>query len=378
MIPYGRQSIDEDDIEAVCKALRGDFLTTGPYIEKFENALCAATDARYAVACSNGTTALHLAAMAIDLQSDDTVIIPSVTFLASANAARYCGANVIFSDVDPNTGLMKVEHLQEALKHCNQPPKAVIPVHLAGQCADLEAISELCAERNIKIIADACHAIGGEVNEKPVGAGIYEDMSSFSFHPVKTIAMGEGGAITTNNKQYADRMRRLRHHGMKPVPNQGPWCYEMSELGYNYRVSDIQCALGVSQLSKLKKFVKRRRELVALYDKALKEVDGISAPSRAENCNPAWHLYAVRIDFKAVGVSRGKLMNALKEREIGTQVHYIPVHSQPYYKDLYGELDLPGAKAYYNKTLSLPLYPAMEDQDVLYIVEQIKQIIGES
>lgn len=378
MIPYGRQSIDEDDIKAVTEVLQGDFLTTGPKVKEFEDRLCDATGAKYAVACSNGTAALHLACLVADIQKDDKVIVPSVTFLASANAARYCGAEIVFSDVNPQTGLMEAEHLEEALARCNGvTPKAVFPVHLSGQCVDLKSMKEICESRDIKIIADACHAIGGELHDKQVGACSVEDFSVFSFHPVKTIATGEGGAITTNDEAAASRMKRLRHHGMQATPEEGPWCYEMSELGYNYRLTDIQSALGVSQLKKLERFIKRRREIVQLYNDELKGLDNIIArPIDVPYANPGRHLYAIQLDFAALGIKRADLMGALKESGILTQVHYIPVHTQPYYTNLYGTLDLKGAQEYYSKTLTLPLYPSMSDDDVLYVVKNLKQQLG--
>ncbi|GJL84796.1 MAG: UDP-4-amino-4,6-dideoxy-N-acetyl-beta-L-altrosami ne transaminase [Micavibrio sp.] len=378
MIPYGRQSIDEDDIAAVVEVLRGDFLTTGPKIQEFEEALCGTTGSDYAVACSNGTTALHLAGLALDLQEGDSVIVPSLTFLATANAVRHCGAEIVFADVNPETGLMEVQHLEEALSRCeNQKAKAVFPVHLTGQCVDLKAMKAFTKERGIKIVADSCHALGGVYNDKSVGACEYEDLSTFSFHPVKTIAMGEGGAVTTNSLDYADKMRRLRNHGMVKNEAQGPWAYEMQELGHNYRVTDIQCALGISQLKKLERFVARRRELVALYDNLLPPLAQVVLPPEKVNCcDPAWHLYAVRIDFEQTGMARAQLMTQLADEGVGTQVHYIPVHTQPYYKKRYGDVVLPGATHYYGHTLSLPLYPSMKDSDVSFVVEQLKKAIG--
>jgi UDP-4-amino-4,6-dideoxy-N-acetyl-beta-L-altrosamine transaminase len=378
MLPYGRQCIEEDDISAVAEVLRSDFLTTGPKVEEFEKALCAATGARYAVACSNGTTALHLAALALELGEGDAVIVPSTTFLATANAVRYTGADVIFADVDPDTGLMGVSHLEEAISRVSgKNLKAVFPVHLAGQCADLLALRLVADKAGIKIVTDCCHAIGGSYRKSPVGACTDEDMATFSFHPVKTIAMGEGGAITTNRSDWAEKMRRLRSHGMIRRPEMGSWFYEMPELGYNYRASDIQCALGASQMKKLERFVSRRREIVDLYDRALADLAPVVLPpARADNCNPAWHLYAVRIDFEILGISRSEAMAQLMEKGIGTQVHYIPVHAQPYYRQRYGDFSLPGAESYYKRTLSLPLYPSMSDENVLYVAEELKRVVG--
>ncbi len=378
MIPYGRQSIEEEDIEAVAEVLRGDFLTTGPAVEAFEEALCEATQAEYSVACANGTAALHLAAIAMDVKAGDAVIVPSMTFLATANAARYCGADVVFADVNPETGLMEAPHLEEALLRCGDlKPKAVFPVHLAGQPVNLKALKTCADSHELKMVADASHAIGGTYRDQPVGACTYEDLSTFSFHPVKTIAMGEGGAITTNNPYYAERMKRARHHGMIRTPEKGRWAYEMPELGYNYRVTDFQCALGLSQMKRLERLVARRKEIVALYDWLLKEtIEGIAPLSRVPDVDPAWHLYPVLIDFRKARHSKEDLISLLHERGVGVQVHYIPVHTQPYYKNLYGALDLPGAMAYYEATLSLPLYPAMTDSNVKFVVGVLKELLG--
>lgn len=374
MIPYGRQSIDEDDIAAVTAALEGDFLTTGPKVADFEQALAEATGAKEAVACSNGTTALHLACMIAGLGEGDAAIVPSLTFLATANAVRYCGAEVIFADVDPETGLMRPEDMEEALKRAgDMRVKAVLPVHLAGQGVDLPALREISDQHGLRIIADSCHALGGEINGGKAGACRYEDMATFSFHPVKTIATGEGGAVTTNNSEWAARMRTWRSHGMVRKPDIGPWAYEMAELGYNYRITDIQCALGLSQLKKLDRFVARRKKLVAHYIERLAPLAPVIRPpeiANAEN-NPGWHLFSARIDFAKLGMNRAALMSFLIEHGIGTQVHYIPVHTQPYYKNRYGALALPGADAYYERTLSLPLYPDLSEADIDYICKTL-------
>jgi UDP-4-amino-4,6-dideoxy-N-acetyl-beta-L-altrosamine transaminase len=378
MIPYGRQNIDEDDIAAVADVLRSDFLTTGPKIAEFEKALCDYTGGKFAVACSNGTTALHLAALAADLQEGDVAIVPSLTFLATANAVRYCGADVIFADVNPDTGLMGASHFEEALARVKgKKVKAVFPVHLTGQCVDMKSISKIAQQHKIKVITDAAHAIGSVYDDQSVGNGAFEDFTTFSFHPVKTIAAGEGGAIMTNDDAAAKRMRILRSHGMVHTPSVGPWAYEMPELGFNHRMTDFQCALGLSQLKKIDGFIKRRQELVDLYDKLLAPLaPAIQTPKRMQNNNPAWHLYAPRFDFKALGIARAEFMLKLREKGVGTQVHYAPVHAQPYYKNLYGSLALPGADQYYERTLSLPLYPALRDEDVEFVVNQIKAITG--
>lgn len=380
MLPYGRQYIDDDDICAVVEALKSDFLTTGPMVDAFESALCEVTGAKYAVACSNGTTALHMAAICAGLGKGDVAIVPSVTFLATANAVRFTGADVVFCDVNPDTGLMEAEHLEKTLEYCrrkNLNVKAVFPVHLKGQCVNLQAIGEVISSYDLKVIADSCHALGGGLYKKPVGSCDFEDMSAFSFHPVKTIAMGEGGAVTTNSDECANKLRLLRSHGMVKLPEQEPWFYEMSEIGFNYRISDIQCALGISQLKKLSVFIERRRHLVGVYNDRLTGVSPyITCPHALSYNNPAWHLYSLQIDFDGLGVKRSDVMNSLFEKGIGTQVHYIPVHSQPYYQFLYGDIELPGAQVYYEQTLSFPLYYGMDDDDVGYVVSCLQSILA--
>lgn len=377
-LPYGRQSIDQDDIAAVVEALQSDYLTTGPLVDQFEYSLCEVTKAKFAVACSNGTTALHLACLALDLKEGDHVIVPTITFLATANAARYCGADVLFCDVDPDTGLMTPEGLKTALEHADNNGlrvKVVFPVHLAGRPVDLLEIRKIAEPRGIKIIADSCHAIGGYCNDAAVGAGSFEDMATFSFHPVKTITTGEGGAVTTNSEELAIRMRRFRHHSMVKSPQMHSWEYEMHELGHNHRISDIQCALGLSQLNRLSEFVSQRRDLVALYNAEFNDISShINSHEKSLSDKVSWHLYSARIDFEKLGISRQSMMEKLRDKGVGTQVHYIPVHTQPYYKRLYGDISLPGAKQYYERTLSFPLYPRLSKLDVDHVVSSVREI----
>ena len=382
-LPYGRQVIEEDDIAAVREALMAPLLTTGPLVERFEQALAATTAAREAVVVSNGTAALHLAARAIHLDRAQTAIVPSVTFVATANAVRYCGAEVVFADVDPATGLMTAETLLEALRRApSNTARAVFPVHLAGQSCAMGAIAGLAREWGLWIVEDACHAIGGEQTTThgpvPVGACADSDMACFSFHPVKTIAMGEGGAITTNNAGLAAAMRRDRSHGLirESDPSE-PWAYELREPGFNYRAPDILCALGLSQLKKLARFTAQRRRLVAAYRERLGAMRAILQPVEdAGHGDPAWHLFVVRIDFERAGVSRADLMRRLAEAGIGSQVHYIPVHRQPYYAARYPGTHLPGADAYYARCLSLPLFASMSEDDVARVCGALKAALG--
>ena len=396
-IPYGRQQIDDDDIAAVTKVLRSDFLTTGPAVGHFESVLSDKTGAKYAIACANGTAALHLSTMALGLGPGDAVVVPAVTFLATANAVRFAGAEVVFSDVDPETGLMESDHLEEALERISDlTPRAVIPVDLNGQCVDLVTINKVAEHAGITIIMDSCHSIGARFTNsdgklEPVGSGKHAAMTCFSFHPVKTVAMGEGGAVTTNDPVLADRLQRLRNHGMTRDSQNFtekeqafasdstpfPWYYEMPELGYNYRASDLHCALGSSQLAKLQCFVTRRRYLVDLYDQLLSPFSPtIKPPSRVSGCEPAWHLCVVRIDFTEIEKERAVIVKELLEKGIGTQVHYLPVNRQPYYKRRYGSLQLPGANIYYDQVLSLPLFPGMTDNDVAYVVNTLIYVTG--
>ncbi|MEL0106294.1 MAG: UDP-4-amino-4,6-dideoxy-N-acetyl-beta-L-altrosamine transaminase [Rhodospirillaceae bacterium] len=395
-LPYGQQWIDDDDIDSVIQVLKSDFLTGGPAVENFEQAFAQSTGAKHAVACANGTAALHLSALALDLGPGDQVIVPSITFLSTANAARFVGADVIFADVDPYTGLMGPDELEDALARADKTKvKAVYPVHLSGQCADFEAIAKIALEHDLKIVEDACHALGGtyQHNGKTscVGDSQYADMVVFSLHPVKIIAMGEGGVITTNNDTLADRLRRLRNQGMtrnaaefqnKDMAFNGtneanPWYYEMPELGFNYRASDIHCALGHSQLKKLPDFARQRKNLADHYDQRIAKLAPTVRPvDRMPHCHPAWHLYVVLIDFEATNLSRAQVMKSLRDQGVGSQVHYIPVHKQPYYQKLYGSTPLTGADSYYKHCLSLPLFVRMTEKDIDRIVDTLASVLS--
>lgn len=394
-LPYGRHLIEDDDIAAVVAALRSGWLTTGPAVQAFEQAIADKVGAAYAVSCTSGTAALHLAALALGLGPEDRIVVPTLTFLATANIGRFVGAEVAFADVDPDTGLTAERHVRAALERVPRV-KAVIPVHLNGQCAPMEDIAGLAAARGLSVIEDACHAIGavyrsssGEIIR--VGSCRHSAMTVFSFHPVKTVTMGEGGVVTTNDRQLYERLVLLRSHGMTHDADMfehgdlafdvdggaNPWYYEMAELGYNYRASDVNCALGLSQLSKLDRFVAKRRALVERYDAQLAGLAPTVRPlGRVKDCEPAWHLYVALIDFQDAGVSRAAVMRRLKADGIGTQVHYLPVHLQPYYRRRYGALQLPGAQEYYARCLSLPLHVNMEPSDVERVVDRLSKALA--
>lgn len=382
MLPYGRQTIDEDDIAAVAQALRGDFLTTGPTVEAFEDAFADQVGAQHAVACSNGTAALHLAMLALEVQPGEAVIAPSITFLATANCARFVGAEVVFADVDPQTGLMTPGALAEAMTRLDgRRLRAVLPVHLRGDTAELPALEAMAKSANAVLVEDAPHALGSSLKfgntVQRVGDCAHSAMATFSFHPVKTIATGEGGMVTTNDARLAERLRRLRSHGMIRPQDGDPWWYEMPEIGFNYRLPDILCALGISQLAKLDAFAARRRALAARYEEALKPLaPRVVQASRPDWSDPVLHLMVALIDFEAADRTRREVVEALRARGVGTQVHYIPVHTQPYYRERYGDLELPGASAWYERCLSLPLYPGMADDDVDRVVAALADVLG--
>ncbi len=384
MIPYGRQFIDDADISAVVEVLKSPLITTGPAVKAFEKKLCDLTNAKYALSCSSATAGLHMAMLALEITSDDWIIVPSITFLASANCARYVGANVIFADVDTNTGLLTPETLSRALDlHKNKKIKALVNVHLMGQVGLIEEIHKIARAHDLFIVDDAAHAVGTVYTDAcgkphPVGSNAFSDISVFSFHPVKVVSMGEGGAVTTEDPRLAERLRLARSHGMIHDPSEwkypeqgGPWYYEMQELGYNYRASDVNCALAVSQLSKLDQFKANRQELVANYDEALSDVPHITPVSRLPNSNTSWHIHVIHIDWELINTTRAKYMQKLRGKGIGTQVHYIPVHQQPYYRSLYGECTLPGAEKYYSSCLTIPMFVGLTPAQQNSVIDEL-------
>ena len=398
--PYGRQQIDDDDIEAVVNVLKSDWLTQGPTIAGFERDLASFLGAKEVVACTSGTAALHLAMLAAGLGERDRVLTSPITFLSSANCARFVGAEVGFVDIDPETGLMDAAALETELKKdTSKSIKAVVPVHMGGQPVDLPRIYELVHGHGAIVVDDACHAIGAAYDhmEKSysIGGNPHSDMTVFSFHPVKHVAMGEGGAVTTNDSRLAEALRLYRNHGM--VKGEGveseaaydsngqvnPWYYEMQALGFNYRLTDFQAALGINQLKKLPQSLEKRRRIAQRYRRLLEKhfVDGsVRALKSGESRSHAYHLFVVMIDFERFGVSRAQVMNQLREKGIGTQVHYIPLYRQPYYRRCCGAeaADYPGSEAYYAQALSIPMYPNLTESDCEIIVTELRSALGES
>lgn len=360
-IPYGRQIIDEADISAVTDVLRSDWLTTGPNVEKFEEDVCSFTGASYGVAVSNGTAALHLAMLALGVGSGDEVIVPPITFAATANAVLYCGAKPVFADVEENTLLIDPQSVEKCI---TARTKAIIAVDYAGQPCDWAALKEIAQKHNVQLVADACHALGALYDGLEVGG--LADITVFSFHPVKQITTGEGGMCVTDDYGLAQRIRCLRGHGITTTASQreksGGWFYEMTELGFNYRITDIQCALGASQLQKLPKWLVKRNELAVLYDELLAKT--VAAPLiRKDNVFHAYHLYVVRVP------DRDQLFSKLRENGVGANVHYIPVYLHPYYQKIgYKKGLCPVAEEQYSKILTLPLWPGMSSADVERVV----------
>jgi len=396
-LPYGRQLVTDDDIAEVVTALRSDFLTQGPVVPRFESHIADYIGAEHVVACSNGTAALHLAMLALRLKPGDIVVTSPITFVASANCARYVGADVQFVDIDPTTGLMDIDRLATLLsRDAEKKIKAVVPVHFAGQPIDLAHLYGLVKGHGAWVVDDACHALGSRYTANGdwffVGGSPHSDMSVFSFHPVKHVATGEGGAIATRDCVLAARLQALRTHGitrddfteagmsLSPDGQPNPWYYEMQTLGYNYRLTDIQAALGSAQMRRLDWSVKRRSEIAEAYRSFFAEkfdsavVRPLTLKTRVEH---AWHLFVLQIDFQRLKTSRARIMNLLRDAGIGTQVHYIPVHLQPYYRSLYGSKpgDFPLAEAWYEKALSIPMYPSLTDDDVERVVQTIKTIL---
>jgi UDP-4-amino-4,6-dideoxy-N-acetyl-beta-L-altrosamine transaminase len=387
MIPYGRQSLDQADIDAVVEVLKSDWLTQGPTIERFEAAMAERCEAGFGVAVCNATAALHIACLAAGLGEGDWLWTSPNTFLASANCGRYCGADVDFVDIDPLTWNLDVNALKHKLESAEREgklPKVLVAVAFSGQSCDMRAIAELSRRYGFVVIEDASHAVGASYAGRPVGCGEYADMTVFSFHPVKIVTTGEGGLVLTNSPERAEHLRRLRSHGMTrdPVqmdaPSHGPWYYQQVELGFNYRITDMQAALGLSQLNKLDGFLTRRRQLVARYQAFLADLP-LTLPTPQPEAESAWHLYVVRLQTERLQHSHRQIFEGLRAAGIGVNVHYIPVHLQPYYRDLgFAAGDFPQAEAYYAQAISLPLFPAMSDEQQDFVVDQLRRLLTDA
>lgn len=384
-ISYGRQSIDDRDIFSVVKTLRSDYLTQGPKIKQFETFLAEYCGAKYAVAVSSGTAALHIACLAAGLGKDDTLWTSPNTFVASANCALYCGAKPDFVDIKPLTYNMDVDKLEAKLIEASKTdsiPKIVIPVHFAGQSCEMGRIYDLSKKYNFKIIEDACHALGGSYKHNKIGSCVFSDMAVFSFHPVKTLTTGEGGMILTNNEGLYEKLLLLRTHGITRKSkfmegnSDGPWYYQQIDLGMNYRITDIQASLGISQLTHLDEFISRRHELAKRYSEALSDLP-ITTPYMHPETYSAFHLYVIRLKLNEIKKTKKEVFEFLHKKGIGLNVHYIPVHIQPYYKKQgfeYGQY--PEAENYYEEAISLPLYPSMNKDDQNYVIQSLKEILN--
>lgn len=374
-IPYSRQSIDEEDIVSVAEVLRSDWLTTGPKVAAFEELFANTVKAKYAVAVSSGTAALHAAMFALDIAPGDEVIVPTMTFAASANCVVFQGGIPVFADVDPYTLL-----LDPAQVEANITPrtKAIIAVDYTGCPCDYDRLKEITKRHSLSVVADACHSLGGKYKGRDVGT--LADLTVFSFHPVKHITTGEGGMVVTDNFELAAKMRRFRNHGINVDyslrTEQGTWYYEMLDLGYNYRLTDFQCALGINQLQKLDKWLKRRREIASHYDHAFSEILEISPLAVRPEVSHAYHLYVIRLELGRLRVNRAHVFSTLRTENIGVNVHYIPVHLHPFYRKHFGTKpgDCPVAESAYERIISLPIYPTMTDHDMEDVIEAVHKI----
>lgn len=385
MIPYGRQDIQDSDISAVIKVLRSDFLTQGPAVPQFEQVVAKYCDAKHAVATNSATSALHIALMALEVGAGDLVWTSPNTFVASSNAALYCGACVDFVEIDPETYNMSTSALLEKLERAEQLgklPKVVIPVHLTGQSCDMQAIYKLAKRFGFYIIEDASHAIGGLYNGSPIGNCAYSDITVFSFHPVKIVTTAEGGMALTNKANLAKKMGLYRSHGITRDPSlmthaaDGPWYYQQIALGYNYRMTDIQAALGASQMNRLQHYVKRRHEIADRYIRELADLP-LTLPKQSDFAYSAYHLFVIRLDLAAISpLSHADVFNALRDRGILVNIHYIPVHTQPYYQNMGFKLgDFPNAEAYYRSAISLPMYPTLSKASQEHTITALCEIL---
>jgi len=384
-IPYGRQDVNQDDIDAVTQILKSDYLTQGPVVPRFEASVAAHSGAEYAVAVNSATSALHIACLALNVKPGDYVWTSPITFVASANCALYCGANIDFVDIDPLSYNMSVTALTKKLeiaKKNNTLPKVIIPVHLAGQSCEMLEISKLSNKYGFKVIEDASHAIGAKYLDKPVGSCLFSDITIFSFHPVKIVTSVEGGVAVTNDPELANIMKRLRSHGITRDPNEmigptdGSWYYQQLNLGFNYRMSDVHAALGLNQMKRLEVFVSKRNALASYYDSLLKN-SSITIPLQISECYSSFHLYIIRIPVKSQNFDRLQVFERLRSNGIGVNVHYIPVYRQPYFKKFnFNIKDFPESERYYSEAISLPMFPSITKHQQEAIINIISSPIG--
>jgi len=378
LLPYGHQWIDDEDIKAVINILRSDFITQGQKIDEFESTIADYCNAKYGIAFSSGTAALHAAAYIADIKQGDEVITTPMSFVASSNCILYMNGTVRFADIKIDTHNINPEEIK---KKINKKTKGLIPVDYAGQPCDLDEINHIAKDNNIIVIEDASHAIGAEYNGKKIGE--FSDLTVFSFHPVKHITTGEGGMVLTNEEKYYNKLKDFRTHGitkdpMKMENNEGGWYYEMQNLGYNYRITDLQCALGLNQFKKIDKFIKRRREIVKKYNEAFKNINEITIPYEKSNVKSAYHLYVIDLNLENLKVNRKKIFDALRAENIGVHVHYIPIHLQPFYRYRFGykKGDFPISENHYEKCLTLPLFPLMSNKDVKDVIFAIEKVLN--
>ncbi|MFB5085873.1 UDP-4-amino-4,6-dideoxy-N-acetyl-beta-L-altrosamine transaminase [Psychrobacillus sp. PGGUH221] len=374
-LSYGRQTIDEADIQSVIDTLLSTNLTQGPKIEEFENDVAKYVGAKYAVAFSNGTAALHGACYAAGIEVGDEVITTPITFAASANCVRYVGGTVVFADIDPVTYNIDLKEIESKI---TSKTKAIIPVDFTGQPVDLDGIMEISKEHKLVVIEDGAHSLGATYKGKKVGS--QADMTMFSFHPVKPITTGEGGMITTNSVAYYEKLKLFRSHGISKTSyssEQGDWYYEITGLGFNYRMTDIQAALGLSQLNKIDVFIERRREIAIMYNEQLNNVPGIKVPKQLNETESGWHLYSIQLDQNVINKPRKEIFEEMRGLNIGVHVHYMPVYWHPYYQELgYKRGICPKAEYWYEQALTLPLFPGMQDEDVMDVVKALKMTLG--
>lgn len=376
-IAYGKQTVDDKDIEAVIKVLKDEYLTTGPYVKEFEERIATYVGSKYAVAVSNGTAALHMACYAAGIKEGDEVIVPAITFAASANCVLYCGGTPVFADIDPKTYNIDLKEIENKI---TKKTKAIIPVDYTGQSVDMDEIRKIADKHKLIVIEDGAHSLGSEYKGKKVGTKAH--MTEFSFHPVKPITTGEGGIVVTNDEELYKKMLLFRSHGITRdkdllTHNEGPWYYEQIDLGYNYRITDIQCALGISQMNKIDDFINRRRDIVEKYNEGFKDIKEIIIPYEADYSNSGWHLYIIKLDLEKLNCTRKEIFEALQAENIGVNVHYIPVYLHPYYQKLgYKKGLCKNAEELYERMITIPLFPKMTDNDVQDVIDGVKKVIN--